>query len=340
MGSQWSEKKIFSISMVKNEEDIIESFIRYHLNIFDGMVIIDNFSTDDTFTIMERIKSEGVPLQIIRDTSLEWIPDRKLNQILYETFENFNAHLILPLDADEFLISSNYADHPREILDSIDDLDSILHVDRVRYVPSKTDNQAEYFIPRKITHVCTDRYNISPKVMVSSMIKNCHRPLLTVGNHSLIFENKISIQKKLVKELSLAHFPIRSIDQFKSKILVGGINVLTRPHRKPRESVHRLELLKKIKENPDITYDDLITMAEEYSVRNLSPDIPITTVNKPINLGFCSDLQLKYTKPHQVNVLRDLIENAEKLAEDYAKLKMEWMRMKGTELNLLNDKNP
>ena len=37
-----TNKKIFSISMVKNEMDIIESFVRYNANIFDGMIILDN----------------------------------------------------------------------------------------------------------------------------------------------------------------------------------------------------------------------------------------------------------------------------------------------------------
>ena len=46
-------KKIFSISMVKNEMDIIESFVRYNANILDGMIILDNKSTDDTVKILE-----------------------------------------------------------------------------------------------------------------------------------------------------------------------------------------------------------------------------------------------------------------------------------------------
>ena len=37
----FNPKKIFTITMVKNEMDIIESFIRYNLNIVDGMIILD-----------------------------------------------------------------------------------------------------------------------------------------------------------------------------------------------------------------------------------------------------------------------------------------------------------
>ena len=54
-------KKIFSITMVKNEMDIIESFIRYNLNILDGMIILDNGSTDSTLNIIKCLKDEGCP---------------------------------------------------------------------------------------------------------------------------------------------------------------------------------------------------------------------------------------------------------------------------------------
>jgi hypothetical protein len=33
--------KVYCVGMIKNEADIIESYVRYHLNIFDGMVLLD-----------------------------------------------------------------------------------------------------------------------------------------------------------------------------------------------------------------------------------------------------------------------------------------------------------
>ena len=57
-----NNKKIFSITMVKNESDIIESFVRYNINIFNGMIILDNGSTDGTLKILKILESEGLPL--------------------------------------------------------------------------------------------------------------------------------------------------------------------------------------------------------------------------------------------------------------------------------------
>ena len=62
-----NKKKIFSISMVKNEMDIIESFVRYNTNVFDGMIIMDNGSTDDTLKILNLLAEEGLPIVVIED---------------------------------------------------------------------------------------------------------------------------------------------------------------------------------------------------------------------------------------------------------------------------------
>lgn len=66
--------KIVSITAVKNESDIIESFIRYHLNIFDFMILLDNGSTDDTSFILNKLMEENLPLYVINDTDRYFEP--------------------------------------------------------------------------------------------------------------------------------------------------------------------------------------------------------------------------------------------------------------------------
>ena len=64
--------KIESFTMVNNEAEIIESFIRYNYNFVDKMVIIDNGCTDNTMLIIEKLKNEGYNLETF-DESLEEI---------------------------------------------------------------------------------------------------------------------------------------------------------------------------------------------------------------------------------------------------------------------------
>ena len=53
--------------MVKNEVDIIETFIRYHISILDGMVILDNGSTDGTVEVINNLIKEGLPIYLLFD---------------------------------------------------------------------------------------------------------------------------------------------------------------------------------------------------------------------------------------------------------------------------------
>ncbi len=46
------------VTMVRNEEDIIETFVRYHSGAVDRMIIVDNGSTDRTPEILALIRDE------------------------------------------------------------------------------------------------------------------------------------------------------------------------------------------------------------------------------------------------------------------------------------------
>ena len=65
--------------MVKNESDVIESFVRYNLNILDGMIILDNQSSDNTLEILNLLKKEGLNLYIIKDEDREFDQAIKTN---------------------------------------------------------------------------------------------------------------------------------------------------------------------------------------------------------------------------------------------------------------------
>ena len=79
-------KQIFSISMVKNEMDILESFVRYHTNIFDGMIFLDNKSTDKSVNILTLLKNEGLPIYIFEDEDEEFNFQKKIDFFLNRMF--------------------------------------------------------------------------------------------------------------------------------------------------------------------------------------------------------------------------------------------------------------
>ena len=93
-------EKIAVISMVKNEADIIESFVRYYATFADYIIIADHNSDDGTWEILEKLRDRLVPFLIEyrklfrskveigvffrKSTSLNADDRKKENRIIYD----------------------------------------------------------------------------------------------------------------------------------------------------------------------------------------------------------------------------------------------------------------
>ena len=96
--------KLIGLSMVRNESDIIETFVRHNLTLLDELHIIDHNSSDNTREILTYLKVEGLPLHIYHYNELEFSPERILNQIMRNIINNDESiDYIFPLDADELI---------------------------------------------------------------------------------------------------------------------------------------------------------------------------------------------------------------------------------------------
>ena len=86
--------KIVSFTMVNNESEIIESFIRYNYNFIDEMVVIDNGCTDNTIKIVNELIKEGFKIKVY-DESLEAYNQYRLdNKYLNKIINELTADLI------------------------------------------------------------------------------------------------------------------------------------------------------------------------------------------------------------------------------------------------------
>ncbi len=310
------KRKIFSISMIKNEEDIIESFVRYHMNIFDGMVVVDNGSCDDTKSILENLRSEGFPLYIYDDPETNYLQDAKMSQILHEAMKTFQPDLIIPLDADEFIVP-NESENPRVVLEEVD-LQKLHYVKWRTYIPDGNDDPEEPVALLKMQHMRQEQYEKFYKVMVSKYVMQRQSLQLAMGSHDVVIQHHDgnSIGKAVIEELRIAHFPLRSIEQLKSKIYVGWINSLSRYDRKAGEGFHWEVLFTSLMEGGEVTAHMLAEMAKHYDLADKNAEVK--TQKKPVDLSHILPIALKYTSPKTINYTKNLARNAACLAQEYS----------------------
>lgn len=316
-----NKKKIFSISMVKNEMDIIESFVRYNTCIFDGMIILENGSTDDTLKILNLLKEEGLSIVVIEDAEKGFDKVKKFQQLSRIAVDEFKADIIVPIDADEFLISTE-GGNPRGILEKLES-PSYYVIDWKTYVPD-FKNEDVKFIPSLITLSRDRSAEDLQKVIIPGKMVTDYNVKIARGSHRIIsppkYEDKL--KKQYNPDLMMAHFPIRSREQTISKISIGWMNALSSPERKEGQSFHWEKIFNSIKNNDEIKNEDLTAFAREYSLMDHQINEEIQLNEDPMDLSFCKDITIKYT-PDKLNPLSNLLEACENLSSEYVKLKKE-----------------
>lgn len=310
--------KIVSISMVKNEMDIIESFVRYNVNILDCMLILDNGSTDDTIQILKSLQKEGLPIYIFEDENKEYDQISHTNKLLKKAVYEFKASIVIPLDADEFIISSKKG-NPRSLIEKIDN-NTFFYSKWKTYVPTFMNN--DKFLPLNITFSRDDELDEFYKVIIPAELVKNYDVRVSMGNHDLVYDNKYenNIEGIFNENLRIAHFPIRSKEQVVSKVLVGWLNALCSLERPEGACFQWKELYDQIKENKEIQNKDVTSFAKEYALTNKKRIINLN--NDPMDLSFCKNIELKYTNSN-INPLANFLENCEWLSRSYLNLKKE-----------------
>jgi len=312
-------KTIYSISIVKNEADIIESFVRYNHSYLDGMMIINHNSSDYTRKILKNLIKEGYNIYYIDWDELMHQQGIVLTKFMYELIEEKNPDIIVPIDADEFLVS-NKNENPRNELESLD-LNYIHYIDWKTYVPYIRKDVKE-FVPENMKYIRNNEYNEHKKVIIPSKLFKELSLELANGNHDC---NNLPEKNKLKNDcLKMAHYPIRSEEQLISNTLIGALNTFCIPFREKRRSWHRLKLFNKIKDGEEL---DIVKIAHEYSSRS-AKDKPVTLTYDPLKTDFCEDSDVKYSDLSQIDIQHNLINYSKDLADEFCNIKEENIKLK------------
>lgn len=286
-------RKLWGFATVKDEEDIIESFVRYNMNILDGMVISDNGSNDRTLEILKELKREGYSIDILVDKSQYFDQLIRKNELLRYTMEKYNPDFVFPLDADEF-IATDSTENPRKIIDKLDK--NKLYKYRLRNYVLTGNASDELFIPVRLEKYREDSEELpgNYKCIISNDIYHLGIQL-EIGAHGIKTLNEETLVATVTtKKLFLAHYPVRSKYQIINKTITGRLNNLSLHSREEGFGFHQYEVLDEIVKLGTISNKTLLDISQKYML--FDKKAPYKIKRKVLNISFCKKIDMKYTQ--------------------------------------------
>ena len=256
--------QLAAVTTVRNECDLIEAFVRHNAAFFDRLYILDHRSTDSTPRILRKLADEGLPLALSHDGEAIFYQGPKMTHLIKRALEDRDWDFVLPLDADEFLCAPDRA-ALESALAGLDEA-TIGLSDLVNYIPTANDDANEMDVLRRIVHRTKTIPEISCKIgkvsIPGAVIK---QPGFTIdeGHHGVCIDGKPVAERRL-DGLSLAHFPIRSIDQFTMRAILCRLAWSSRSDYNPSWGWHYGTFIEQLKSKPAVSAADLTEAALLY----------------------------------------------------------------------------
>lgn len=298
--------RLVGVSMVKNEIDIIEYFVRHNLKYLDALLIIDNGSVDGTRELLSKLMSEEkLPIAIYDDPEMGYFQSEKMTKIVCITDHFFQSDFILILDADEFIMTSS-----REELESAMSKLPPETIGRVKwqtYVLTTEDQTTNANIFERITHRRVQENPQYHKVIIPKNFSKDADNIVAQGNH-YVKNKKRQLPHQLIPELMIAHYPVRSQKQLRLKILLGWLAYLAK-NTKNNEGYHWKQIYDLILENK-LNPDTLSRISMNYSQQNalLTPFKAEYLVKDPL----LSDIRITYQNSFEKDEVFTIIKSIER----------------------------
>ena len=298
--------KIVVISMVKNEADLIESFVRHSLTFADEILIADHASSDKTGEILRALQEEGLPLHIKRLFQVELAHAEVMNGLMWEAIEQYGADILLPMDADEFLVNTENDTSCRDILLGLDAM-QLYKLEWRNYEPLHPHQDEDKFL---LARPCRRGKEFAPaqKIIVGCDLARAKPFKLIQGCHYAYWDTEQGRQDVpwvTAPFLHTAHFHWRSDEQYAAKVAVSWINNVAKYSIHTPTAGYLGPCFESIRKGERVVPANLLSDAEAYDLK----------LHVPMQ-------ELRYSANVRPDVLKNLMSASVLMAEAYLEKKL------------------
>lgn len=251
---------IIAVTCIRDEQDVVERFVRHNLAVVDGLIVLDHCSRDRTPEILAALVAEGLPLAVCRATLPGKHQGDWMTRMARAAATRLGAHPVVPLDADELLTGSDRS-RMRALLTAVP-RGGVTALEWMSYVPLPDDPAGEIDVPARITHRRAREVSRTLKLAVGTDLAADPGFLWSHGMHRAVRGLHDLVPEPQAPELSLAHFPVRSVEQLRGKVAISRIANAVRTGRTDYLCYDWLEDLVPLV--PRMTADDLRRAAIHY----------------------------------------------------------------------------
>jgi hypothetical protein len=280
--------RLIGVTMVRNEADVIEAFVRHNLGVLDALVIVDHGSVDGTSEVLAKLQAEGLPLQVRPEPDPAYRQSATMTLLAREALAQAGADFVFALDADEFLKLESRASLERALAEVPADAHAVMHW--LTYVPDAFDSDPGAFGPGHLWwRLKTERHGLF-KVVVGRGLLERPGDAVVMGNHAVQNpgEQRVRPHARLRPDVvALAHCPVRSQSQFEGKVIVGNLARLAAQPEDRRLGRHWGELYADLRAGASLPEERLREIACNYGLPTAMWQSPATIelIEDPVSLA-------------------------------------------------------
>lgn len=231
--------KLVMTLLVRDEGDILENNICFHLaHGVDFIVAVDNASIDKTPKILEKYSKKGLlHFWTVKEHTFE--QSKWVASMAKVAIQQFGATHLMHSDADEFWFPQS-----GNLKIPLPQINQVFYVPTINYLPPSNILKTTLGIRTVVVNSIKGHRDARKLESSKYLLYGGYPKIITSANFTKVIQGNHDVKgarnfgSKIITEVLIHHFPIRSYRQFEKKVSSGGAAYANNPNKNPQIGWH------------------------------------------------------------------------------------------------------